>query len=251
MEKLRKFKTEEEFLNIKNSLEYPQVSLTDDNGKVWVKEKENYILATFYITEDILNSDYPTMIIPDSYSDMVYQTDYIIIDDNITLGRYENEYGEMICESYYKFDTIGEHTAKIYLLKDAEINGLKLYCGAISFDFSNFDASKITSMTGMFRGCEILTSITFGDKFDTSNVITMTEMFGNCRSLTSLDLSSFDTSNVTDMSSMFDNCRNLTSLDLNGWDISKVEDGQCAFHRVNNDVVIGVDPTLDIFMCDE
>lgn len=37
MEKLRKFKTEEEFLNIKNSLEYPQVSLTQDNGKVWVK----------------------------------------------------------------------------------------------------------------------------------------------------------------------------------------------------------------------
>lgn len=37
MEKLRKFETEEQFLTIKDSLEYPQVSLTADNEKVWVK----------------------------------------------------------------------------------------------------------------------------------------------------------------------------------------------------------------------
>ena len=40
MEKILKFETEEKFLNIKNSLEYPQVSLTDDNSKVWVKSNK-------------------------------------------------------------------------------------------------------------------------------------------------------------------------------------------------------------------
>ena len=40
MEKLRKFETEEQYLNEKESLEYPQVSLTNNNGKIWV-EKES------------------------------------------------------------------------------------------------------------------------------------------------------------------------------------------------------------------
>lgn len=37
MEKLRKFETEEEFLNEKNSLGYPNVSYTKDSEKVWIK----------------------------------------------------------------------------------------------------------------------------------------------------------------------------------------------------------------------
>ena len=45
MEKLKKFETEEKFLNIKDTLEYPQVSLTDDNGKIWVNESENYFYS--------------------------------------------------------------------------------------------------------------------------------------------------------------------------------------------------------------
>lgn len=39
MEKLIKFETEEQYLNKKESLEYPQVSLTNNNGKIWVEEK--------------------------------------------------------------------------------------------------------------------------------------------------------------------------------------------------------------------
>ena len=46
MEKLRKFETEEQYLNEKESLEYPSVSLTQDNGKVWVK---NNLIGEFEI----------------------------------------------------------------------------------------------------------------------------------------------------------------------------------------------------------
>lgn len=40
MEKLINFKTEQEYNNVKSSLEYPQVSLTSDNEKVWVKSNK-------------------------------------------------------------------------------------------------------------------------------------------------------------------------------------------------------------------
>lgn len=40
MEKLRKFETENDFKNV--DLFYPNVSLTKDNEKVWIKEKQHY-----------------------------------------------------------------------------------------------------------------------------------------------------------------------------------------------------------------
>ena len=41
MKYLQWFETEEQYLNEKESLEYPQVSLTQDNGKVWVWGEDN------------------------------------------------------------------------------------------------------------------------------------------------------------------------------------------------------------------
>ena len=52
MEKLRKFETEEQYLNEKESLEYPQVSLTQDNGKVWIKENN---IIKFYLKDSCGN----------------------------------------------------------------------------------------------------------------------------------------------------------------------------------------------------
>ena len=44
MEKLRKFETEEQFFNEIET--YPQVSLTDDNGKVWVSYHSCNLMIT-------------------------------------------------------------------------------------------------------------------------------------------------------------------------------------------------------------
>lgn len=60
-------------------------------------------------------------------------------------------------------------------------------------DVSSWNVSKVTSMKGMFEGC---------NKF-------------------SQDLSSWDVSNVTNMSNMFAYCRNFNS-DLSDWDVSSV-----------------------------
>ena len=61
MENLKIFNLEDDYLEIKESLEYPTLSLTDDNGKVWVKEYENYIRAHY-----IIGNVYDSGVGPDS-----------------------------------------------------------------------------------------------------------------------------------------------------------------------------------------
>ena len=95
-------------------------------------------------------------------------------------------------------------------------------CGNLtSLDLSNFDTSKITSMTYMFYKCSSLTTLNISN-FNTNNVTDMSRMFSGCSSLSSLDLSKFNTSNVTKMSDMFYSCNSLSSLDLSNWDTSNV-----------------------------
>lgn len=73
----------------------------------------------------------------------------------------------------------------------------------------------------MFDYCTNLTSINFSN-FNTSKVTSMSYMFYNCTSLTSLDLSNFDTSNVTNIMGLCCYCTSLSLLDLSNWDTSKV-----------------------------
>ena len=91
----------------------------------------------------------------------------------------------------------------------------------LEIDFSEFDASKITSMSQLFFGCTKLKSIQFG-KIDTSSLIYMDYMFYGCKSLYSIDLSNFNTKNVEKMNDMFNGCSSLTSLDLTNFDTSNV-----------------------------
>lgn len=82
----------------------------------------------------------------------------------------------------------------------------------------------------MFRSCLKLTSFDISN-FDTSKVTTMSHMFTNCYNVKQLDLSNFDTSNVFDMSAMFFNCFSLTQLDLSGFNTSIVEYMKCMFYQ--------------------
>ena len=90
---------------------------------------------------------------------------------------------------------------------------------ATSLDVSNFDTSKVTNMSSMFFNCYAPTSLDVSN-FNTSNVTDMSGMFSSCKA-TSLDVSNFNTSNVTDMSSMFVSC-NATSLDVSNFNTSSV-----------------------------
>jgi surface protein len=258
MEKLKKFNLEDDYLEIKESLEYPCVSLTDDNGKLWVKEKPiSHIIAKYYISEEDVNKN--IYLFANYYYDFHYMVDYYVVDDGTT--TYNTHISGQGIDEHHKFTTSGEHTIIFYIDinkmheydNDNMINLNYAFGGVkelISIDFSHFlESSHVNSMENMFSECRDLTSVTFGDNFDTSNVTTMDSMFSGCTSLTSLDLSSFNTSSLIEMSFMFSGCFNITSLDLSGWDISKVNDGWCAFGFSNKNAVIGVDPTLDVFNC--
>ena len=97
-----------------------------------------------------------------------------------------------------------------------------------TLDVSNFDTKNVTSMACMFYSCTSLTSLDVSN-FDTHNVTLMNNMFYGCSSLTSLDVSSFDTSKLTTMLYMFADCRSLTSLNVSNFDTSKVTDMRYMF----------------------
>ncbi len=94
---------------------------------------------------------------------------------------------------------------------------------ATSFDFSEFNTSKVTSMAYLFEGCTSVEELDLSN-FDTRNVTYMSRMFSGCKNLKKINLSSFNTSKVTDMSDMFYFCRSLTRLDLGIFNTANVTD---------------------------
>ncbi|MCQ2978766.1 MAG: BspA family leucine-rich repeat surface protein, partial [Clostridia bacterium] len=101
-------------------------------------------------------------------------------------------------------------------------NGINM-SNLTSIDLTGIDTSNVTNMTGMFGGCESVTSINFGSHFDTSNVKYMNKMFSQCCSIEELTLD-FDTSNVEEMNKMFSYCTKLKTLNLgNDFDTCNVE----------------------------
>ena len=89
----------------------------------------------------------------------------------------------------------------------------------IEIDLSKFDASIVTDMRYMFKGCTRLTSVNFKN-LDTSQVTLMSEMFYGCNSLRFIDISNLKTSKVTDMENLFKGCKELVSIDLSNLDNS-------------------------------
>ena len=76
-------------------------------------------------------------------------------------------------------------------------------------DVSNFDTSKVTNMSNMFRAGngfsaidrELLEIIGL-ENFDTNKVTNMSGMFISITKAITLDVTNFDTSNITDMAHM-------------------------------------------------
>lgn len=97
---------------------------------------------------------------------------------------------------------------------------------------NNFNTSKVTDMSEMFRGLINLTELDLSS-FDTSSVVNMAGMFSAndavpydsklYSKLTKIKgLSNFNTSKVTDMSGMFNDLLSVTELDLSNFDTSNV-----------------------------
>ena len=103
----------------------------------------------------------------------------------------------------------------------------------LDLDLSNFDTSRVTNMSSMFRGMSNLTTLNLSN-FDTSQVTNMDSMLASVSNLTTIDLSSFDTSKVTDISAMFYDLSNLATLNLSNFDTSQVTNMQDMFYGMRN-----------------
>ena len=75
----------------------------------------------------------------------------------------------------------------------------------------NIDTSRVTSLYGLFNGCNNLGFVDMSS-WDTSSVTHMNYMFSFCNALTELDLTSFDVSSVYRMESMFEGCTALKTI---------------------------------------
>ena len=117
-------------------------------------------------------------------------------------------------------DLTQEGPNTITMVWDTQIKkALNMFSGCssiISIDFSNFDASGISTMKEMFLSCTSLEYVNLTN-FVTKGCKNMESMFNGCSSLKTLDLSSFNTTQVTNMDMMFSGCSSLTSLDLSNF----------------------------------
>jgi surface protein len=123
-----------------------------------------------------------------------------------------------------QFTTEGKTTVKIYFKKELEfLDGFFMFTPLVEVDFSNFDVSKVTSMSSLFKTCYKLEEINYGDNFKAKGLTSMSEFFSGCLALVQVDLSKFDTSNVRTMDSMFDGCENLKKITFgNNFNTAKV-----------------------------
>ena len=177
--------------------------ISDNNRKLEVVQSINIKVKKIGTSEKlkIINSDYiPNKVYINGVISSIDNEGYVNIKDNLPDYNITLEWNEKK-EKYTK------------LFRNIE--------SLIEVDFTNFDSSRVTSISNIFNNCKNLIYINFTN-FNTSNIYDMSSMFENCVSLESIDLSNFDTSNVITMENMFKDCTSLTSLDLTSFHTPKL-----------------------------
>ena len=98
----------------------------------------------------------------------------------------------------------------------------------IVFDES-FKTYAPTSLEHFFASCSTLETISGLEYLNTEKVTDMSGMFNGCQKLSSLDLSKFNTEKVESMGNLFEGCSALSSLDLSNFYTKEVGNMVCMF----------------------
>ena len=119
------------------------------------------------------------------------------------------------CTSLEKVSLASNNSETKYL---ATIKGMFEGCTKLGQEedvyLGTLSTVSVTDMSGLFKNCSSLKSVTWSENNSTTNVQNMSEMFSGCTSLSTLDLSKMETTAVTDFGKMFYGCSSIASLDL-------------------------------------
>ncbi|MBR4329128.1 MAG: InlB B-repeat-containing protein, partial [Candidatus Riflebacteria bacterium] len=111
------------------------------------------------------------------------------------------------------------------ILGGAECMSLFQECQSLVYvDLSGIITKSLSDMGGMFKACQKLETVIFGDHFDTSKVGNMGEMFYHDLKLSHVDFGNLDTRNVQYMCSMLQECSSLTEIDISSFEPSSIKD---------------------------
>ena len=154
--------------------------------------------------------------------------DYVQIIDKSKIPYIKNIYvdgesrnkNEVNSNGNFKFETTGEHIVEMLLEINNDIfyelfrdckNLISVQFNTIKNDIDN--NIKITSMQGIFKNCEKLTSIDIS-KIETKYVENISYMVYGCSKLTSIDFSNNNFENVVNASGIFAYDDSLTNANL-------------------------------------
>ena len=192
----------------------------DLSAKWVVKEDAVTILDTGVnfnntVRESIINNNVTSLeftdtVVPDEYKD---DTKVVSVTGRIRVFFYNIGTNGYIAPEY---EGVSIHANANCINMFRDLTTIK------TFDFRNFNTSKVTNMSHMFFGCSSLTTLDLSN-FDTSQVVTLDHTFGSCTNLISANISSFDTSNCEIIGGLFRYCENLKSVDLSNFDTSRVK----------------------------
>ena len=121
------------------------------------------------------------------------------------------------------------------ILGGAECMSLFQECQSLVYvDLSGIITQNLTNMSTMFKNCQKLETVIFGNGFDTSNVTMMGDLFRYDIKLSHVEFGNFDTRKVQYMSEMFAECTSLTEIDISSFEPASATTVAGMFYQCTN-----------------
>ena len=122
---------------------------------------------------------------------------------------------------FYKATLANPNTSNWDTSKVTSMSGMFGATKAANPDTSKWNTSQVTRMNGMFQGAKVANPDV--SNWDTSQVTNMEGVF-TAAAAAKPDVSKWKTNKVTNMHNMFAGASSIENLDVSGWDISQVEE---------------------------
>lgn len=234
----------------KKGLQLLSIALLLNASLILGQSKWDGAFVTTWNTTYPGKSDNKTITIPinsldDYYYDVDWDNDgvYDVIGANSNLSHTYEEAGEHVVrirgvfpQIYFNNEGDCQKILNVQRWGDIQWGSLEnAFSGCTNlqlFAEDNPDLSKVTSMSGAFRNCLLLSYGATIGKWDVSNVKDMSYCFENDNKFFA-DLCAWDVSSVTNMAYMFKNA-SIFNTNINTWDVSSVTNFTGVFDGANH-----------------